>query len=267
MVETKPFAEFLINSFDDFESRYLTIQQNRNLKDAVYRGQTSSDWGLIPPIFRDASNTSSISFDWIKNKISEEYQNVRYFVQQADEIGFDLPGEIFQILNLKNLDAFGFSNWYPMFANKNIELIALAQHHGAKTRFLDFSFNAYVALYFAAEGAIEKLLENKEKAETLNFSLWMIDRMYLYFPECNLEDVIIPKAKNEYLYAQKGHFWGLPLPTSIGANIQTSDLDLKEVAVKNCYEMAANAPGVKNIWPVIYKFIKNGVKSTSDNTL
>src|SRR5574341_826204 len=144
MASEKPFAEYLIKSFDDFESKYLIIQKNRNFKEAVYRGQSESSWELIPSIFRDAPNTSSISFDWIEEKIEEEYQSVRYFVQHADDIGFDLPGELFQILNTKNLNGATFISSYRIPTHNFVEIITLAQHHGARTRFLYFTFNPYV---------------------------------------------------------------------------------------------------------------------------
>lgn len=257
MLSNNPFAEFEVKSFDDFESRYLNIQQNRTHLDAVYRGQSESSWELIPTIFRDDLNQTSLSFDWVKNRIGEEYLGVRYFAIMADRMGFDLPGELMKLLNVKNVDKFGFKSWYIISKNKYVEVICIAQHHGISTRFLDFTFDPYVALYFAAEGVIRKLLGEMEKADNSNdhFSLWMIDRMYLYNDEnCRVKHFEVPTARNKYLNAQRGLFLRPPLPKLGSDKILKSNFDIKEVAIKNCYEIAKQGEGFKNIWPVIYKF-------------
>lgn len=218
MVSSEPFAEFEIKSFDDFESRYLTIQKNRTHLDAVYRGQSESVWELVPSIFRDNPNQTSLSFDWVKDRISMEYQGVRYFAIMADRMGFDLPGDLMKLLNVKNIDKFGFKSWYITSRNKFVEVICVAQHHGIPTRFLDFTFDPYVALYFAAEGVIRKLLGEVNKAGNSNaqFSLWMIDRLYLYDEKCTVKHFEVPTARNKYLNAQRGLFLRPPLPKSGG---------------------------------------------------
>ena len=82
----------------------------------------------------------------------------------------------------------------------------------------------------------------------------MIDRLYLYYKRCNLKHFQVPTARNTYLNAQKGLFLRPPFPPQEHDHIQKTDFDVKEVAISNCYIIAEEGEGFKNLWPVIYKF-------------
>ena len=259
MAKKEPFIEIDISSFEEFEEKYLTIQKNRGFRNSIYRGQSLSDWGLVPSVFRELLALSKIDFDSVKDRIYEEFSGVIYFVIDADRLGLELPGNNFLLINAYNLsDVFKrqFNKWYLSYENTYVEVITLAQHHGVKTRYLDFTYDPYSALYFAAEDATKLILKNSNNKEILNnsFSLWMIDRMYLFNPKCNIIHFDVPKAKNKYLYAQKGLFLSIPLPKINEKNISKENFDIKKVAEKNCYQISSGGNGFKYIWPVIYKF-------------
>jgi hypothetical protein len=170
-------------------------------------------------------------------------------------MGFDLPGDLFPLLNVRDLDSFGYSTWYFLHKSPFVELTTIAQHHGVRTRFLDFTFDPYLAVYFAAEEVVRKLAGEIDKVHNSdeNFSLWMIDRLYLFNPNCVLIHFVASTARNKYLSAQRGLFLSAPLPSLDSKQIQVTDLNLEEVAIKNCKHIAVDGPGAMNIWPVIWK--------------
>ncbi|MDO3627650.1 FRG domain-containing protein [Mucilaginibacter sp. BT774] len=84
----------------------------------LYRGQEDADWRLMPRIARLSVTTG---FTDRENDLIEE---------------FKLQGR----------------SWIPNdVLNNPWDLLALAQHHGLKTRLLDWSSNPLVALWFAFE--------------------------------------------------------------------------------------------------------------------
>lgn len=112
-----------------------------------------------------------------------------------------------------------FSTWYPQSIDVKskipndflfddfLTLVALAAHHGLPTRMLDWSYEAYVALYFAVNGATKTYLsrlQNNESLEDLYFSVFIIELTDIQ----NLNGVIKFTTPNYHtnpnLSAQKG---------------------------------------------------------------
>jgi len=97
--------------------------------------------------------------------------------------------------------------WWP--EDDFMPLIALAQHHQLPTCFLDWTFDPYVAAYFAARDAI-----NNKEAETMG--VWALQATWFSSPELTklIDDmlevrVVFPqpaKADNRNLLAQSGIF-------------------------------------------------------------
>ena len=260
-----PFQEIEISSFEEFELKYLNIRNNRRIFHTFFRGQSEAIWGLVPSIFRNFEE-DEIPVESIKNAIVSEFAKVAWFVENADRIGFDLPGELLEFLNTDNFDINdpkNFHYWYYQPSNTWIELMTIAQHYGVQTRYLDFTFNPFTALYFAAEDVVKKLLNEKDKVTFSddNFSLWMLDRFNLRnMPgksNRNIQYFQVPTARNRYLNAQKGLFLTPPLP-ELKEKLKTVNKNIFNIAevikTNNIERVGEGEEGLRRRWPTIYKF-------------
>lgn len=74
--------------------------------------------------------------------------------------------------------------------------LALAQHYGLPTRFLDFSTNMLVALFFAVEGQAAHRKTTREKWQEQDGAVWCIE---------------VPKRRKVWQVWKKGQVWLSPL--------------------------------------------------------
>jgi hypothetical protein len=139
--------------FSLLEKRYFVEERHH----CVFRGHNSASYSLLPKVAR-ISHTSST-----RKKFEQSIFN--FFKRQAHPL-------------LKQIPA---NDW---------EWLTLAQHHGLPTRMLDWTYNPFVACYFAVEsssdsdGAIFALravtrLSDKKIATMSPFE---VDKAYKYIP-------------------------------------------------------------------------------------
>lgn len=164
------------------------------LSDYVFRGHTDANFNLHPNILRKKNNPELMKIAKLylqKTKNHEPLKkfgitNINYFhstleltilrsfYKISNENGLYVPNselmslrkETGQYVSLTSLlKACGHSTWL----NKDsIEIAALAQHYGLPTRLIDWSYNQYIASFFASN------LSNKANNEK-RISLWMLN--------------------------------------------------------------------------------------------
>jgi FRG domain len=192
----------------------------------LFRGQSNSKWPLLPTAFRPETdwskftpqppNDKNVKRQILKQLHAEAFA-INVFLENADAMGIATPVDysiikrgfdlIFDALK-KALDEdqeIDFDDVFPK--NDFLRCIALAQHFGVPTRFLDWSESPLVACYFAAEQASSisnlpcpelKLSENQ--IAIYYFNVWPIK------DDWPIEIIKAPRHENSNLLNQKGIF-------------------------------------------------------------
>lgn len=215
--------------FDSFKDFYDAIGPNGELFEAlqgfIFRGQSKESYELIPSAFRYSKDAQDeYNFNTLLKMVKEvspdendldteifqvfiEYSLLQKFYRIANHSGLNVPCINDFIFNanwryIKN--KFKGHDFYWIHKDL-VELVALAQHYGIPTRLLDWSFDIYVALYFAARGACKKI--DKYNKLDNNLCVWAIN--YDFFSTKLKESIplkfIVPTYHNNLnICAQKG---------------------------------------------------------------
>lgn len=193
----------------------------------IYRGEPTSTYQLLPNVLRSENYRKLINYSsgfirsgfdidsstngfWI---ILKEYIALSKFYSYANSQGLKLPN-ITHMQKQTKQSVIG-SEYFRRNGEKFIwyddelaDLASLAQHYGCLTRMLDWTYDLFVALYFASHGAIKTALLGNDKNDDY-MVIWLLNIQHLglkrhidnNFP---LSTIVPPYSDNPNLCAQKG---------------------------------------------------------------
>ena len=240
-VQDSPYIKTIhYENADDFIKAISYKGELYNLFDEhyIFRGHSTDKYELLPTALRgnfvidSITNIETASEDELNKvvflastelvQVEEEYKLLQDFFRACDTCGLYIP----HIESLRNsfypgVDAetlFLENRWIP---KEYWELAALAQHHGVKTRLLDWTHDIYVALYFASTGVYNdpkeilnpiKALKARKKGEIYppkyNMEIWVLNIDVVMAKPMRIPlRIIQPRYhSNDNLCAQKGMF-------------------------------------------------------------
>jgi hypothetical protein len=193
-----------------------------NFGDIGFRGQSNSEWQLVPSAFRPkqlgyGKYVVTDTDRAISNLCRGEFMCVKQFLMESDAIGLHVPGDsrFFRDperleMPLRNSD---YKIWPP---NEILETLAIAQHHGVPTRLIDFSYHPMIAAFFAADGAQKKVIAQQSNDEVVDmkekFAVWAANLDFIRqlwnekFGIERIREITVSRATNSFLHAQHGLF-------------------------------------------------------------
>jgi hypothetical protein len=165
------------------------------------------------------------------------------FIGLADEIGFQLPGDLTVFRFPWELHRhFVLDPNEPWPWTSILEVAAIAQHHGVPTRLLDFTFNQLVAAYFAAAD---------RDIPSHHLAVWAVDIEFIReaWPrfEHGVRVVQVSRGSNPFLHAQSGLFIydAEDTPASLRKRIMEHDLDSLRHIDQKRKDYLARSPRVR----------------------
>jgi len=129
-------------------------------KEHVFRGQPDATMPLEASAHRlrgriDAASTFGRKAVPAGHQVLFEASLLRSFLQGCDRSGLVVPGDMPGFRDALQSSMLSFMNQPQEWPRRELyQILAVAQHHGIPTCFLDWTWRSYVAAYFAASTAL-----------------------------------------------------------------------------------------------------------------
>lgn len=205
-------------SFDDLCAKLSTLPHDFFSK-WVFRGESSATYTLLPSLLREKACERITRLCGVDKKKFQEIENLYFyeavlvglFSEIANQQGLYIPNNKELLLYTSEIRGIQiFSKEIQGKIQKKLsvdlyEVFALAQHYGIPTRFLDWTYDKYVACFFALRNAYGKMLQPQMDKDD-KIVLWAIDMGFLQgkYRTTQLYFVTPRYANNPNLAAQKG---------------------------------------------------------------
>lgn len=254
--------ETILIEYEDFDKFIEDILPGKKLwkqlQGFIFRGLSSEAYELYPTSMR-LENREKLhlmgkatlkyeNFESYMSQFSLEILALKQFYNIANQNGLPLP--YVASFSASHEDVISQELRKPhvkdlCYTQDILELACLAQHHGIPTKMLDWSFDIFVALYFASLGSVLK--ENIKE----NIAIFAINMPYIqtFFTSDFPLKFIVPRYSiNNNIKLQKGilSYWEFSNDEKLANKISRNPMD----AMLNEY-----LDSIRNEWPIIYKIL------------
>lgn len=170
-LETTKLADFL-SAVEDWRDKW-------HIRDrAIYRGHTDFNWILIAKLFRDPHAKPENSKGDAPSEVERQLLAEHLPMEEAHNLEHRLFHDFSRYLYAYRPDLVCTvpeeekSNTRAM---QEWRQLSIAQHYGLPTRFLDFTTNVFVALFFAVEERVARRQTTVGHLEDQDSAVWCIE--------------------------------------------------------------------------------------------